>query len=151
MGLLLKVAPPTAWAIKEDSHTPLQAALRANRISTARALLGASPAAEVLAALQAAGPPALPLFADFLLSPGRLPLGAAGWAFVPSPCPGIERTLPAAMARSVDQAAQVVQHLEAADAARLRTAALCLWRLDLPSAVVETILVNLFSQMLLLA
>ena len=59
-------------------------------------------------------PSALPLFCDLLLAPGRLPLATADWALVPSPCPGIERALPSALACGTDQAVQVVQRLPAA-------------------------------------
>ena len=53
----------------------------------------------------------------------------AVWALVPTaPCPGLGRTLPAALASSVAQASQVVRRLPPADAQRLRTCALCMAR-----------------------
>ena len=104
--------------------------------------MGTGPAAAVLATLAAAGAPALPLFPDFLLAPGRLPLASTDWSLVPSPCPGIEPVLPAALACGRNQVAQVLRcrrRLQPAEAARLRTAALCLSRVGLPGAVVALI------------
>ena len=116
--LLLQAAPEAAAATALAS--PLQLALRGGHVSAARALLGAGSATAVLATLATAGTCALTLFPDFLLAPGRLPLAAADWVLVPSPCPGIERALTAS------QAAQLVRRLQPANAARLRNAALCL-------------------------
>ena len=82
----------------------------------------------------------LSLFCSFLLAPGRLPLTVADWALVPLPCPGIERALPAALACGPDQAAQVVQRLPPAVAARLRISALCLGHHGVPGAVAALIL-----------
>jgi hypothetical protein len=59
-------------------------------------------------------PQALPLFADSVIA--RLPLAADEWALVPTPCPGLGRALPAALAHSAIQASTLVQHLPAADA-----------------------------------
>ena len=138
--LLLEAAPQAASAATASGHLPLQFALSQGHTSTVRALLGAGPPTALLAALAAAGAAALPLFPDFLLAPGRLPLAAADWALVPSPCPGIERALPAALACGPDQAAQVVRRLPPAEAARLRTTALCLGRHGVPGFVVALIL-----------
>ena len=67
------------------------------------------------------------LLPDFIVS--HLPLTAAQWALVPViPLPGLGRSLPAALASSVDQACQLVRRLPPADAQRLHTAALCLAR-----------------------
>ena len=115
--LLLDAAPQAAAEATADGDTPLQLALNEGRAPMARALLSAGPAAAVLAALAAANADvldALPLFCDFLLAPGRLPLAAADWALVPLPYPGIERALPAALACGADQAAQVVRRRAAA-------------------------------------
>ena len=136
--LLLEAAPQAATATAMG-RTPLQLALDEGHTSTAFVLLGTGPAAAVLAALAAAGAPALALFPDFLLALGRLPLPAADWVLVPSPCPGIERALPAALACSAHQAAQVVRRLQPAEAARLRLAALCLHHYGLPGFVVALI------------
>ena len=62
-----------------------------------------------------------------------------------SPCPGIERALPAALACSPGQAAQVAQRLPPATKARLRTAALCLGRCHLPNELAALILVRVPS------
>ena len=128
MRLLLEAAPQAATVANAWGSTPLQIALDEGRTAAARALLSASPAASVLAALAAADALALQLFPDFLLAPGRLPLAPADWALVLLPCPGIEHALPAALACGPDQAAQVVRRLPPAEAARLRTTALCLGR-----------------------
>jgi hypothetical protein len=74
-----------------------------------------------------------PLFADFILA--RLPLSEAEWALVPSPCRGLGRALPAALAQSSTQAGRLVQHLPPAHAERLRTAARCLARAQRHSQV----------------
>ncbi len=142
--LLLEAAPQAATAIG-GSRTPLQHAFNGfngSHIEVARALLGAGPADEVLFALAASGAEALPLFLDFLLAPGRLPLAPAHWVLIPSPCPGIERALPPALACGSLQAAQVVQRMAPADVARLRTAALCLCRHGLPGDVAAPILAH---------
>ena len=132
--LLVEAAPQAAAAIRPGG-APLQLACRQGHTFTAHALLGAGPAAAVLAALAAAGAVGLSLFPDSLLAPGRLPLAAADWVLVPSPCPGIERALPTALAYGPEQAAQVVQRLPPAKAASLCTAALCLGRHGLPGCL----------------
>ena len=69
------------------------------------------------------------LLDGFIVS--HLPLTAAQWALVPViRLPGLGRALPAALASSVDQARQVVRRLPPDDTQRLRTAALCLSRLQ---------------------
>ena len=77
----------------------------------------------------------------------RLPLTDAQWALIPiAPRLRLARALPAALARSGDQARQLVRRLPPADAERLRTAALCLAHAPqlpqqhLPIALVERIL-----------
>ena len=75
-----------------------------------------------LAALAAAGAPALPLFADCVAA--HLALTGAEWQLVPAACHGLG-VLPAALERSAAQAAQAVP---AADTLRLRSAALCVLR-----------------------
>lgn len=124
---------------KQRPQGSLQIALLANHAPAARPL-SAGPAAAVLAALLAAGAFAVPLFPDAVLAPGRLPLTADNWALVPSPCPGIERALPAALACSPGQAAQAVQRLPPAEKARLRRSALCLSRHGVPGHVAALIL-----------
>ena len=137
--LLLQTAPQAATATA-DGMTPLDLALSESCMRAARALLGAGPAPAVLASLAAAGQAARPLFADFLRAPGRLPLAADDWALVPSPCRGIKRALPATLASSPAEAAQVVQRLRVGETARLHTAALCLGRMGMPGAVAALVL-----------
>lgn len=60
----------------------------------------------------------------------HLPLTPQQWQRLPTPCPGLGRALPAVLARSEAEAAVLVAHLPPADAARLRTAALSLHRLQ---------------------
>ncbi len=141
--LLLQAAPSAAAAGNVLGWLPLHFALMSDNTSTARALLGVGPPELVLTAL-AARIRYCSLFADFLLAPGRLPLDAASWALVPVPCVGIDRALPIALACSPAQAAQLVRRLPPADAARLRTAALCLGRSSLPGPVAGHILARMF-------
>jgi len=135
---LVQAAPQTA-DITVHGQIALQVALTRGHVDAARHLVsfGAPPAG--LDAMSAALYFALPLFADLLLAPGRLPLSDANWRKVPSPCPSIERVLPAALACGPSQAAQVVCRLPPADKARLRTvlptAVLCLGRHGLPAEV----------------
>ena len=68
-----------------------------------------------------------PLFA---LLAARQPLTPAQWALAPWPCPGLGAALPAVLARGAHEAAQLVQHLRYADKLRLRSAALCLKRME---------------------
>lgn len=64
---------------------------------------------------------------------------------MPSPCPALCRALPAALQHSAEQARQLVRRLPAADAERLRVAALalareqCRLRVQLPGSVVGRI------------
>ena len=109
-------------------------------VTLACELLSAGPTPAVLANLASISGAGALVLHDFLLAPGVLPLATTYWALVLSPCPGIERVLPAALACGLDQAAQVVRRLQPAEAARLRTAALCLWRSGLPGAVAADIL-----------
>lgn len=77
----------------------------------------------------------------------RLPLSEACWAQVPAPCAGLERALPAALAHSEAQAAQLVARLPEEAKQRLRTAALALarqqrrWRVALPGSIVAQLMV----------
>ena len=143
--LLLEAAPDVAAAVQTDGKTPFSVAELPHededdwdffgeadddpeaRIAAASALLAAGPAESVLADLCAAAPDiALRLFPDFVTS--QAPLTDAQWALIPTPCPGLGRALPAALAHSTDQARQLVRHLPPEDAQRLRCAALCLSR-----------------------
>jgi ankyrin repeat protein len=146
--VLLEAAPAAALVADAEGRMPLQLALRTGKqaphLDAARCLLAAGPATTVLALLSAAGPPALALFADFVIA--RPPLSGEEWALVPAPCPGLGRALPAALPHSPEQARQLVLHLPPPDVQRLRTSALALhrahkrWRCSLPMAVVWRIL-----------
>lgn len=78
----------------------------------------------------------------------RQPLTSAEWARVPSPCPALGAALPAVLERGEDEAALLVQRLPAAERERLRTAALCLRRVErsgdvsLPTAIVRSLLLS---------
>jgi ankyrin repeat protein len=126
--LLLGAYPDAAMVATPAGHIPITLALRSEHSPTARAILLAAPATVTLRHLSEAGDTALELFADFLSMPGHLPLTPEDWELVPTPCPGIERCLPAALDTGFSQAAHVVRRLQPADASRLRCAALCLHR-----------------------
>lgn len=64
-----------------------------------------------------------PFLTDYL---ALWPLSSAQWELVPTPCPGLGRALPAVLARSDAEAAQLVARLPDSDRSRLRTFALCL-------------------------
>eukprot|EP00887_Chlorella_sp_A99_P000710 scaffold5.g710.t1 len=113
------------------------------------AALPAELIADLLAAVEGPGAAALchevvhKLLADLAAS---RPLSPVEWVALPSPCPGLERALPAVLARSPDEAAQLVAHLPAAAVGRLRALALSLARLqrrlclELPEDIVRRIL-----------
>lgn len=112
-------------------------------LEAARPLLGAMPPEAALPILGQRGQLALPLVADLA---ARWPLARELWQQVPSPCPGLGRALPAVLARSEAEAAQLVARLPAADRHRLRTFALSLQRRQqqlrvyLPAPLVHRIL-----------
>ena len=122
--------------------TALRYALHWNNSHAAEALLEAMPTDSAMEDLCTADiPVARQLLPAFVTS--RLPLTDAQWARIPAaPTPGLARALPAALACSVDQARQLVRRLPEPDVQRLRTAALCLARVQrsLPLALVERIL-----------
>ena len=130
--LLLQTAPELAMVRDSKGDAPLHVAIRFTWSgrqgcwAAASLLAAAMPANAALAALPAARPSRLPLFAGCVAA--HLPLGDADWALVPAPCRGLGRVLPAALKCSAAQAAQVARRLPAADAQRLRTFALCLAR-----------------------
>lgn len=76
----------------------------------------------------------------------RKRLSPEEWALVPAPCPGLEHALPAALERSVGEAALLVARLEDSCRSRLRAAACTLTRvqrqlgLELPTPVAWKIL-----------
>jgi ankyrin repeat protein len=147
--LLLTVYPRAAVVATLTGETPLALALRQQHAQSAQLLLGHGSTPEVLAALAAAPPGMRHLCADAVAA--RLPLNAAEWALVPSPCPGLGCALPSALQHSPKQARQLVQHLPAADAERVQVAALALgraqWqqRVHLPGSLVGRILSLAFS------
>ena len=170
--LLLAAAPETASAEMLGpmqmfgGRTPLMAAIYESHMDVAALLVAAMPTDAALSSLQhmtflsvslfsSGTDPAIirPLFADVVAS--HAPLTDAQWAHIPSSCQGLSRALPAALACSADQARQVVRRLPPEDTQRLRTAALCLHRLQLrsqegepvplPPAIQQRILTLLFQ------
>lgn len=163
--LLLQAAPQAALMLTQPSRgscgkTPLMEALTdlqrdADRLAVARYLLKAAPIAardtgSLLAILRQGGERALPLYP---LLVARLPLTAAQWAGVPSPCPILGVVLPAVLQRSEAEAAQLVRCLPPADQQRLRTLTLCLAAAarrgllpPLPADVVRLSLVTVVQQ-----
>lgn len=150
-ALLLEAAPQAAAAVC-NGRTPFEVALEhlhrhgsaLKHEAVARCLLPATPTDSVLPALAAAGPAVQHLFADCVAAAPAL--SKEQWALVPVPCAGLCRALPATLARGVAQAQQLVAHLPPDDAARLRTFALCLARLqrqlelELPPALIGRLL-----------
>lgn len=153
-ALLVQASPGTMLFPNKQGLTPLDLALWGTGDPTLpECLLAAAPADAALPRLAAAACAGMPklvsdqLFAAFAAS--RLqagPMLEAQWALLPSPCAGLGAALPAALACSPAQARHVVRRLPAADAERLRWAALCLPRVQrrlcvtLPSTAVEAIL-----------
>ena len=130
---LLAPYPDSATAImhvEEGSLTPLGAAMLCEesdkRAAVAHVLLPAGPAGLALQSLLDSGPAGHGLLPNFVAA--RLPLSEDLWAQLPMPCPGLGRLLPAVLAMGTEQAQHLVRHLPAADAERLRLAALCLAR-----------------------
>lgn len=111
-------------------------------IEAARHLVVAGRRADALASLFASPLAAQHLWPDAVAA--HVPMSEAEWALVPAACIG--RTLPAALAQGPAQAALAAQRLPPADAARLRTAALALARVQrraaapLPAALVDKML-----------
>ena len=151
--------PARADPLAKDGHghTPLFWAFFFNKSQVAEALLAAMPTDAALKDLcNTTEPWACQLLPAFIAN--RLPLTDAQWALIPvAPRPGLCRILPAALACSGDQARQLVWRLPRPDAERLRTAVLCLVRVQrrmvlsrqereqplpqhLPTAIVERIL-----------
>lgn len=94
-------------------------------LEATRPLLAAMPPSIALPVLQQRGELALPLFANLV---EQWPLSRQQWQLVPCPCPGLGRALPAVLARSEAEAAQLVARLPPGDGQRLRTSALSLHR-----------------------
>lgn len=158
--LLLGMAPQAA--LKKDwlEQTPLQLAFAHSHFDAARCLLelGAlPPASELLDLLrnqqQYTHPTSAavqPLFAPLV---ARQSLSPSEWQQVPAPCPGLGAALPAVLRRSAEEAAQLVRCLPPADRERLRTAALCLrrvqrlYRLALPADIVNPLLLAAVAEL----
>lgn len=149
---LLAAQPEAAAAVMEGGLAPLDCALRHchnpdKRAAVAHVLLPVGPPVATLNSLLQAGLAGRRLLPDFVAA--RLPLSNTIWALLPRPCFGLVRLLPAALEHGTEQARQLVQHLPAADAARLRLFALCLARVQrragvsLPAEVVALILSHL--------
>jgi ankyrin repeat protein len=126
VAALLEAAPHAASLTAEDGFTPLELAFHSGNMEAACVLLEGKSTPVALAALAAAPPDMQHLFARVLAA--RLPLSEAEWNRVPSPCPGLGRALLPALQHSPEQARQLVRHLPAADAERLRAALLVLGR-----------------------
>lgn len=146
--LLLSAAPEAAIAANRAGRTPLQCVLLYGLINVAACLLGAAPADSELAALKFNPAHFAHLAPEFAAA--HMPLTTALWAQIPTPCPGIGRALPAAVACLPVQAHQVAQRLPEPDRQCLQLAALCLarqqrrLRIWLPGPVVDRILSFLF-------
>ena len=151
--MLLATAPHTAFTTHFDTGTyPVHWALLRGHLDVARCLLESSPQPPASAVLQALSWWGSEHHVEEALAPlyvllaARQPLMPAQWAQVPWPCPGLGATLPAVLARSEDEARQLVAHLPYADKLRLRTAALCVkraercWRLQLPADLLRPLL-----------
>lgn len=150
-ALLLEAAPQTAAAVC-NGRTPFEVALEhlhrhgsaLQHEAVTRCLLPATPADSVVPALWAAGPAVQHLFLDCVAAAPAL--NKAQWALIPVPCAGLGRALPTALTRGVSHAQQLVARLPPGDAARLRTFALCLARLqrrldlDLPPSLIGRLL-----------
>lgn len=148
MRQLFAAAPAAALAQDAEGRTPLGTALDASQITAALRLLSEGPlqpASLLLAMLRRRGDAALPLYAAVA---ARQPLTAGEWELVPSPCPGLAAALPAVLARSPEEAAQLVRRLAPAERQRLQLAALSLARaqrahgVQLPGPVVWSVLVQ---------
>lgn len=138
--LLLAANPAAALVQDSQGRTPMQLALHygpqafpAIKVGAARALLSscgmrATQLLDMFAAVPQGWQDRMPpLYADLA---AHLTLAPAQWQRVPTPCPGLGRALPAVLTRSEAEAARLVAHLPPAEAACLRTAALCLHRLQ---------------------
>eukprot|EP00887_Chlorella_sp_A99_P001713 scaffold8.g1713.t1 len=158
-GILLAAAPQTERAKTDRGNTALVLAEMWGHLAAARVLVWCSVArpAELLKELLGVQrhPDADPatqeerdeavhtLLADLA---ARHALSPADWALLPTPCPGLARALPAVLARSLVEAAQMVTHLPDTARGRLRALALSLARLqrrlrmELPESIIHRIL-----------
>lgn len=119
---------PACLVKDAKGHTPLDVALRYRRMETARYFIEQAPwgpqhVSSLLAALNAAGDRALPLYAVLV---GRCSLTPEQWDKVPTPCPGLGDALPAVLRSSPAEAPRLVQHMTEDERHHLRTLALLL-------------------------
>lgn len=140
-----------------DNWTPLEQALQNKRFRMARCLLEEGPLAllplpDVLSRLRKArlrmeGEQVLPLYAAMV---ARQALTPTQWNRLPTPCGGLGSALPAVHKRAEWEAGRLVRHLPSGDRQRLRTAALCLrrvqrrCRVSLPPGVVGSLVAQAF-------
>lgn len=144
----LAAAPGAALARNHAVRLPLHLALSRGFYDVAHALLAAwqlpREAGELLGALEGArGGTSPQLWVDVVC---RLALTPEDWLRVPAGLPELRAALPAVLARSCAEAAQLMARLPAGDRDRVRTAALSLARaqrdagVPLPPAVVTRLL-----------
>lgn len=140
--LLLQAAPQVALTPNRGASTPVMLALSCQQYEAARCLLQLQPTPLPTAYLlklmnrqrrrqqwEWEPQPMMPLdFCTILAS--RQAIEPADWARVPTPCPGLAAALPTVLRRSEEEAALLVGHLLDGERQRLRTAALCLGRVQ---------------------
>ncbi|KAL4443923.1 hypothetical protein ABPG75_011660 [Micractinium tetrahymenae] len=128
---LLAVEPAAALVPDLDGKLPLEVALDERHMEVARCLLqqGQLPptACPLVHAIEQAGEAAAPLFSVLV---ARMALPLDHWEAVSAGCPGLAAELPAVLARSEREAAQLVARLGSEKRQCLRAGALCLaWAL----------------------
>lgn len=154
---LLAAAPQAAWAPDSRGDTlPLELALRHDGLEAALVLLQHAtlqPASKLLMLLKDARRSNNSAMQRLYVPlAARQPLTAEQWSRLPMPCTGLGAALAAVLQRSADEAGRLVRHLPAEDAARLRTAALCLEqvqrrrRVALPPEVTRRLLAQALAE-----
>lgn len=123
---LLEAAPAAARVQDRNGRTPLELLLNDRSGIATAGELGVRDPQAALQLLRATKWPADPAFLTCLVA--CLPLSAFEWASLPAAC--LAAALPAALAHSPARARLLVEHLPSQDAARLRTLALCLARVQ---------------------
>ena len=138
-ALALVAAAPDTCLTRHLStgYCPVEWALHNGHWAVARCLLEHGPQPPAAAVLKVLGLCShLANISDEAIAPlcvllaARQPLTPADWQQLPAPCPGLGAALPAVLARSEAEAAQLVARLPPADKQRLRTAALCIGRVE---------------------
>eukprot|EP00887_Chlorella_sp_A99_P002399 scaffold10.g2399.t1 len=158
--LLLATVPGTASVATENDMMPLHFAAQSGSLAPVQLLLAAAPGAatvesapavlirdDLLETLNEDGLVAVDVVLALIAHVAACrTLSPADWAAIPAPCPGLARALPAVLARSTAEAAELVAHLPADHRSRLHTLALSLARmqrrlgLELPAHIVRRIL-----------